>query len=196
VSPDHPLSFLTEVLGRLREWLAHDKVPGVVIGGVAASFLGRPRMTRDVGVLVLLDENSWPHFLESGSEYGFVPRLSDCLEFARQARVLLVRDQSTSVDVDMVFAGLPFEEDLISRARTVELGGVPIRLPSPEDFIVMKSVAHRPRDMEDIRAVIEAHPDLDRNRVHQWLRSFSEALEAPEILDDVLRILGVEDSGR
>lgn len=42
---------LTPLLAVLRDlvaWLEYGKVPGVVIGGLAASLLGRPRLTRDV----------------------------------------------------------------------------------------------------------------------------------------------------
>ena len=66
-------------------------VPGTVIGGVVASLLGRPRVTRDIDAMVLLDESEWEVFLAKGSTFGFIPRLSDPLPFAHRARVLLMR---------------------------------------------------------------------------------------------------------
>jgi hypothetical protein len=53
----------------------------VVIGGLAASLLGRPRLTRDVDILVVVDESHWAGFLATGAKYGFVPRQSDTLAF-------------------------------------------------------------------------------------------------------------------
>ena len=38
------------------KWIKTEKVHGVIIGGVAASILGRPRVTRDVDSLVIIDE--------------------------------------------------------------------------------------------------------------------------------------------
>ena len=48
---------------------------------------------------------------------------------------------------------------------------------TPEDLIIMKAVAHRRQDMEDIQAVIERHPNLDRQRIRLWVQQFAEVLE-------------------
>jgi hypothetical protein len=37
----------------------------------------------------------------------------------------------------------------------------------------------------DIREIIESHPDLDRERVRHWVREFAQALEMPELWDDI-----------
>jgi len=49
----------------------------------------------------------------------------------------------------------------------------------------MKAVAHRHQDMEDIQAVIERHPHLDRQRIRLWVQQFAEVLEAPELWTDI-----------
>ena len=58
------LAPLLAVLRDLVGWWKAGKVPGVVIGGLAASLLGRSRLTRDEDALVLVEEatggNSWP----------------------------------------------------------------------------------------------------------------------------------------
>ncbi len=33
-------------------------------------------------------------------------------------------------------------------------GSIDVRLPTPEDLIILKSVAHRPQDMLDIEAIV------------------------------------------
>ena len=103
------LAPLLAVLVDLIAWLKASEVAGVVIGGLAASLLGRPRMTRDVDVLVVVDEGRWAGFLATGAQYGFVPRQSDILAFARQSRVLLVHHEPSGLDADVVFGSLPFE---------------------------------------------------------------------------------------
>ncbi len=70
----------------------------MVIGGLAVSLLGRPRLTRDVDVLLMLDEGRWPEFLATGARYGFVPRRSDSLSYARQNLGLLVRHEASGID--------------------------------------------------------------------------------------------------
>jgi hypothetical protein len=183
------LTPLLAVLRDLLAWLKAGKVPGVVIGGMAASLLGRPRLTRDVDALVLVDEAHWADFLTAGAGYGFIPRREDALAFAQETRVLLVRHQKSGIDADIVFGSLPFEKEAVARATWVELGGVRVPLPLPEDLIVMKAVAHRPQDLADIEAILAAHPKLNLRRVRRWVREFAAALSMPETLNDLEALL-------
>jgi hypothetical protein len=184
--PEHEEIFapLLAALRDLVAWFQAAATPGTVIGGVAASLLGRPRVTRDIDALVVLDESEWAAFLAKGTMLGFVPRLSDALTFARQARVLLVRHEASGIDIDIAFGALPFEEEAVARAVWRDVGGIRIPLPLPEDLLIMKAVAHRPRDMADIESILAAQPKLDLPRVRRWVREFSSALDAPELLRD------------
>lgn len=183
------LAPLLAVLRDLGVWLQAGKVSGAVIGGLAASLLGRPRLTRNVDVLVLVDESQWADFMAAGAEHGFVPRRDDALTFARETQVLLLRHQGSGIDVDVVFGGLPFEKEAVARCTWVELSGVRLPLPLPEDLIVMKAVAHRPQDLADIEAILAAHPKINARRVKRWVREFAAALEIPEILTDLEALL-------
>ncbi len=60
-----------------------------------------------------------------------------------------------------------------------------IRLPTPEDLIIMKAVAHRPKDLLDIQGIIQSHPHLDRERIQDWVTQFADLLEMPELWDDI-----------
>lgn len=184
-----PLAPLLAALGDLVAWLEAAHISGVIIGGVAASLLGRPRVTRDVDALVLVSEKRWKEFLKLGTRHGFHPRRKDALAFAHKARVLLVTHKPSSIDADIVFGALPFEEEAIARALWIEVAGVRVPLPVPEDLVIMKAVAHRPRDMGDIEAILDAHPKLDRKKVRRWVREFSSALGMPDILRDLDAIL-------
>ncbi len=187
-----PPDLLAPLLGALRDlvaWVRAGGVPAAVIGGVAASILGRPRLTRDVDALILLPEGRWRDFLAAGASFGLVPRIADALAFAQQARVLLLHHRPSGIDVDVSLGALPFEEELLARAVSRDVGGVAIPLPTPEDLLVMKAVAHRPRDLADIEAVLAAQPKVDLRRVRRLVREFATALEAPELFDDLETIL-------
>jgi len=189
MSKKEPLSPLLKALSNLVTWLQRDHVPGVIIGGVAASILGRPRMTRDIDALVLLEEEYWDKFLTDGAKFGFIPRLADCLNFAKKSRVLLIRHKPSGIDVDITFGALAFEKEAIARAVWLDLKKVRLPLPAPEDLIVMKAIAHRPRDLADIESLMDVHPKLNLRRVRRWVKEFSRAIEMPEILNDLENIL-------
>lgn len=169
----------------LMAWWHSQQTRGVLIGGLAASLLGRPRVTRDVDALVLLAEDRWPAFVAAGKKFGFLPRIAEVLAFASESRVLLFRHEPTGIDVDVALGSLEFEEEAVARAFEVTVAGVTIPLATPEDLIVMKAVASRDQDWLDIDGVLAAHPTLDMRRVRRWVRSFAQALEAPEVYDDL-----------
>ena len=59
---------------------------------------------------------------------------------------------------------------VVERSLRIEIEGRTICCPTPEDFIIMKAVDHRPLDLEDIRNVIAVHPDLDVGRIERWVK--------------------------
>lgn len=190
------LAPLLATLSDLVRWWEAEQVPGLIIGGVAASVLGRPRVTRDVDGLVWLEPNRWEAFLTAGAAFGFLPRLPDALDFALRARVLLLRHEPSGIDADIALGALPFEEVVLARAISVEVGGVALPLPSPEDLIVMKAVAGRARDLADIESVLDTQPAIDLAWIRRWARDFSEALDSPEVLDDLEALLARRRKGR
>ena len=180
-----PVAPLADLMG----WWQSQQIQGVLIGGLAVSLLARPRVTRDVDVLVLLPENRWPAFLDAGKSFGFVPRIDDALAFALENRVLLVRHGPTGVDIDISLGFLPFEEETVARSASVEVAGVQVPLPTPEDLVIMKAIAHRAQDMLDIDAVLVAYPSLDIRRIRRWVKAFADTLDVPELIDDLERSL-------
>jgi hypothetical protein len=169
----------------LMRWWQSQDVSGVVIGGLAVALLGRPRVTRDVDAMVLLAENRWSAFLAAGSAFGFFPRQPGTLAFAHEARVLLVRHRPTGIDIDIALGCLPFEEEAVARATDIQVGGTTVPVPTPEDLVIMKAVAHREKDLLDIDGLLAAHPKLNLRRVRRWVREFADALETPELYDDL-----------
>jgi hypothetical protein len=49
----------------------------------------------------------------------------------------------------------------------------------------MKATAHRPKDLEDIRSIVDKYPNLDQQRIEEWVKAFGEALEMPELWDQI-----------
>jgi hypothetical protein len=172
-------------LAALQQVLAHFGNRGLVIGGIAASLLGKPRLTADVDALLLLSVDDLPELLEIATQVGLTSRVSDAEAFARRHRVVLLRHQESSINVDISLGILPFEVEAVERGVVHQIGSVSIRLPTPEDLVIFKAVAHRPKDLLDIQAVVETHPNLDQERVRHWVDEFAQALEMPELWDDI-----------
>lgn len=171
------------------QWWRSGRIRGVLIGGLAIALVGRPRVTRDIDALVLLDDSRWKDFLKSGRAFGISPRQPDALDFARENRVLLLRHRPSEIDIDISLGSLPFEVEAVSRAKRVRVAGVTVPLATPEDLIVMKAIAHRDRDLIDIQGLLDVHPKLDWERVRRWVSEFAAVLETPDIIDDLERLI-------
>jgi hypothetical protein len=187
------LAHLLAPLAALQRLLARFDNQGVIIGGVAASLLGKPRLTADIDAVFLLSVKDIPLLIEAAEQEGLAPRITDAQDFARHNRVLLLRHEESGINVDISLGVLPIETEAVRRSQIHQIGPLAIRLPTPEDLIVFKAVAHRPQDLLDIQALIESNPNLDRKRIEHWLRDFAQLLEMPEIWGDIAPWLQMAD---
>lgn len=175
-----------EALQRLIEQF-HDR--GVVIGGIAASLLGQPRLTVDLDAVILLGVDDLPNLINLAAQEGMILRISDAEAFARKNRVLLLRHEKSGINIDISLGILPFESEMIERGKIIKIGSRHVRLPTPEDLIIMKAIAHRPKDFEDIKSVAASQPTLDKERIQYWLEQFGAALDLTDLWKEIEKLL-------
>lgn len=185
-NPPSPLPHLLLPLQAVTRWLSACQVPFVIIGGVAVACIARPRFTADIDAAVAVEDmTSLESLVEAATPFELFPINENASAFARQHRVLRMRHRASGISIDVSMIALPFEHEMIARAHRYTLAGLEIRLPTPEDLVILKAVAHRPQDLIDIASILEAHPELDLERVRSWLKQFAEVLEAPELVEDL-----------
>ena len=63
---------------------------------------------------------------------------------------------------------------------------------SPEDLIIHKIFAGRPRDIEDTRTIIIKNPEIDIRYIKDWLKQFDESSDEKKFLQTFEGVL--EDS--
>jgi predicted nucleotidyltransferase len=181
-----PFRATIEALHRLLEKY-NDR--GVIIGGIAVGLLGKPRYTADVDAMFLLSTQEIPQFLELARAENIIPRIQNIEEFARKTRVLLLQHIPTKTEIDISLGILPFEEEIVERGSVKSFANLSARLPTPEDLIIMKAIAHRPKDLEDIRTIVDSNPKLDLKRIENWIKDFAEVLEMPDLWKQIEEIL-------
>ena len=172
-----------EALDRL---LSHFGHRGVVIGGIAVGLLSQTRFTEDLDAMILLSMDDIPRFLAIAEKEGIIPRIDQAEDFAKRSRVLLLRHERSQTSIDISLGVLPFEEEVIQRSISHTIDDtLTIRLPTPEDLIIMKAIAHRPKDLLDIQGIIQSNPGLDQKRIQGWVNQFAQLLEMPELWEDI-----------
>ena len=175
-------------LENVQRFLEAIQFKGMFIGGIAASFLGRPRFTSDIDVVLIASTQDVDMLINIARSMNIMPRISDPIAFAQKSRMLLLIDEASQIDIDVSLGLLPFEVEAVERRQVVHAGDISLYIPTPEDMIIMKAVAHRPLDMEDIKGIISNHNHLDKKRIFYWVKEFAEALDTPEIENDLKQL--------
>lgn len=162
---------------------------GMIIGGVAVSLLSEPRYTADIDAVIFLSISDLALLLASALSEGFEPRIPNVEAVARKSRVVLLRHRATNITADISLGALPFEREAIERSQLLNIEKIHLRIPSVEDLIIMKAIAHRPKDLLDIQSLVDANPKLDRARVKNWVQQYADLLEMPELWTDLAKLL-------
>ena len=111
-------------------------LPYLLVGGIASGILGRPRWTHDLDIFVR-PQDARP-MLRVFAEAGFRTEETD--------PVWLYKAFKREVLVDLIFygtGGIYLDEDMLAHSRVREFKGYHVRIPSPEDLIVIKALVHK-----------------------------------------------------
>ncbi len=111
------------------------KIDYALIGGVAAFAHGRPRPTQDIDIFVKPEDAD--DLLEVLKEFGF-----DTDRFNPSWIFKAFKD---NVLIDIIFrseGNLYFDDEMRKHTQVIHYHGRPVRVVSPEDFVVIKAAAH------------------------------------------------------
>ena len=130
-----------------------------LIGGLAVSLRGQPRMTVDVDLVILADIDQALRLAQELSSTPFEPLFPGVEEVVARSFILPLRHRATGIRVDVAIGMSGFEQQAVSRATTVTIGDVRVPVVAVEDLLVMKALAGRPQDDQDIRGLVAAQRD-------------------------------------
>lgn len=170
------------------------RIPYVLMGGLAVSAHGIPRPTHDLDFTILLDRNRLPELFHAAESLGY--SVSD--EYKRGwvdevAGMPLVRVrqwvEGKAIDVDIFLTESKFQRSVIDRRIRLEVDGFPTSIVTPEDLILLKLIAGRPRDIGDIHDVFLAQGQLDEAYMRHWAAELGVLPLLNQILDEWKRDL-------
>jgi predicted nucleotidyltransferase len=144
-----------------------------VMGGLAVRAYGIPRATYDIDFTVAIDRDRLPELFQSVEALGYVVPEAYARGWLDQVaamplikfRLPIERD---NIDIDVFLAESAFQHELLARRRREDVDGVVMYLVSPEDLILLKLVAGRPRDLADVYDVLFIQAELDGTYLREW----------------------------
>jgi hypothetical protein len=152
-------------------------------GGLALGMYGEPRETRDADFAVpgVDVERARLALADLGVDVVIAfsnVRFGGC----DVSRLSLVGGSQVNT-VDLVRPRSPrFAGNVLRRAVTGSLRGHEIRATSPADFVILKVLATRDRDLEDARSVVEAQRTrLDKALIHAEIEQLVEEIPDHDI---------------
>lgn len=150
---------------------------------------GEPRLTRDIDITLGANINQLDKLLKIAEELSLKPITEDVESFVKQTMVLPTIEDTTGIRVDFIFSFTPYELEAIERARKITILKQEVSFASPEDLIIHKIFAGRPRDLEDVRSVIVKNPEIDNSYIRKWLKEFDLSSNKNDFLETFERIL-------
>jgi hypothetical protein len=171
---------LTPTLFALASLLESRSIEYAVVGGFAVRAYAIPRSTEDIDFTIALERERLPALYSELELSGYAvpePYLAgrvDQLSDATQLKLVKLKRYvgPYSIDVDLFLAETPFQVEILKRRRLAEVEGRRLWLASPEDLVLLKLIAGRPRDLIDVADVFFTQAPLDEMYMRHWAKLF------------------------
>ena len=181
-------SSLDKLYQKTLEILEKEKIPYLLIGGLAVGILGEPRMTQDIDLILYIPKSAVAAFLKGlkKEHFSFNPAMTqNDLELKGAFRI-----SYGNLWVDFIVASTDFENSAFKRKLKIKLLGKEVNIPSPEDLILLKLIPGRERDILDIKSIIERHrTKLDMRYLENWAQKLSDDAEDLRIWNTLKKLL-------
>ena len=147
---------LQTTLADITSFLQGERMPFALIGGQATSLRGEQRVTADIDIVLAADVAQALDLVNRLDDSRFKPLFADVADVVERAFILPLRHRTTNIKVDLAIGLSGFERQAVARAELIDLAGCHIPVASSEDLIIMKLLAGRPRDEQDICGLVVA----------------------------------------
>ncbi len=149
-----------------------------LIGGIANQVWGHARFTYDIDLKVLVPDFEYETLRTAIMRAFPEPGRPDL-----PLNPLIVSVNVHGILVDFLLTTPGYEEQIIERAIRYTVEDLSLWICTPEDLIIQKAIAGRPKDWQDIEGVvIEQYATLDQKYAEEWLQQFADILETPKVV--------------
>ncbi len=183
---------MEEMIRSLVAVLKACKVAYVVIGGIAASIWGRPRMTLDADIVLVINKADITNLVEKFYQHGFlITSGSRPKMIARLKRLLPVKVRfSKRLSCDIRIASYSIDHEAIKRKKRIKLFNTSLSIATPEDVIVYKLVRFDDLDKADIKTIIHRQgKKIDFNYIKNSISKLSHEINDKQIVQNLREIL-------
>ena len=175
------MSALGEAISLLKRVFESHGLRWFVFGAQAVAARAAPRATQDVDVTVEVDSARLATVVVDLERRGFRHRYPEIAEELLAGGAVLPLVHEGGMEVDLVVAASGLEALALARATMVAVDGVEVPVAHPTDLVVMKTLAGRGKDEEDLRALL-ATGEVDLVEARDLLEQLERALGQSDLL--------------
>lgn len=151
-----PLARLTDAVSILATVFEQHRISYALIGGLGVALRGNRRATEDIDILREVPSRRLPSLLEAMQKCGCSLDVIGAIRDWNEGGMLAFRGPE-NVPVDILKAVIPLFHRMIERASPEPFGNQTVRVADAESLLLLKLIAFRPLDQEDIRAILLAN---------------------------------------
>lgn len=168
-----------EVLKIVADRLGKAGFAYMVSGSIAANYYTIPRMTRDIDVVVELDESAIDKFVALFEGDFYVNREMIANEVSRQGMFNLIHNQYV-IKIDFIVKkSSPYQHAAFSRRKQVRIEQDPVWFVTAEDLVISKLAwakdSHSEMQLRDVANLMQTTDNLDMKYVKAWVRELGLA---------------------
>ncbi len=175
-------------LAKLGRFIAHWPGECAVVGGLAVMVRGRVRPTTDADLIMSVRTDQLDDLLAHSRKLGLSYQPAD-EEMLRQGGLIRLALQKGSEleHIDVLIADDDFLASVLRRAEQIRIRGIDLPMATVEDLMLMKLLAARPLDIDDVLSLKDAHgATLDREYLVEWAEVLGLSESAALYLGDLL----------
>jgi len=162
---------LIKVLSLLNE----NHIDYMITGSLVSSIQGEPRATHDVDIVVNITNAAIPALLQAFMPPGYYLSETAIKEAIHHRSMFNLLDTTEGDKVDFwMLTNEPFDQSRFARKYEEKMLGVPMKISSPEDTILMKlrwaklSGGSEKQFTDALRVYEIQHANLDLNYMEAW----------------------------
>jgi len=174
-----------KVLGIVSDRLQQAQVRFMLTGSFAMAFYGRPRMTRDLDIVVAMDESHVRPVVSALSQEFYIDA-DDVRSAVVAQRLFNLMHLATGIKVDLIVRkSSEYRQVEFERRRRVEIADVATWIVSREDLILSKLVWALDSGSELQRRDVKSL--LDDSMDHTYLRRWAAVLGVADSLEEITK---------
>lgn len=153
--------------------LKEKDIPYMLSGGLALNAYSIPRMTLDIDLVVLLNEENLGRFLSAFGDRFYLNTEAVRLETAKKGMFNVI-DNETGFKIDFIIRkNTEYRITEFERRREAIIADLTVWLVSPEDLVISKiewiQLYQSEKQMDDIRNLLLV-PDIDISYIKYWCK--------------------------